>query len=101
MAEFTINNYGDGDLKIIGWQLIVPKDATIGEIQVLLQEIENIDESIMTVFTPRAMKEFYKVPECIMENVIRYDIGVAFGYNGNTFKKVTEHLCTVEEPEEK
>lgn len=97
MADLNLVPYDkDGKLHLINWRLVVSSDDRIGDIQKWLDEIENIDASYMTVFTPRAMAEFYNM-NAFLEHTIRMEVGASFSYNGKKVIKVTESICAVEE----
>lgn len=97
MADLNLIPYDkDGKLHLINWRLVVSSDDRIGDIQKWLDEIENIDASIMTVFTPKAMAEFYNM-HAFLDNINRMEIGAYFCYNGYNVTKVTENICAVEE----
>ena len=97
MADLNLIPYDkDGKLHLINWRLVVSSDDRIGDIQKWLDEIENIDASIMTVFTPRAMAEFYNM-HAFLDHINRMEIGGYFCYNGYKVTKVTESICAVEE----
>ena len=98
MADLTLNPFGKtGRLHIINWRLVVSSEDKIGDIQKWLDEIENIDANIMTVFTPKAMAEYYNMPQCFQSHASRMDVGATFTYNSYKVTKVTESLCAVEE----
>ena len=97
MADLTLNPFGEnGKLHIINWGLVVSSEDKIGDIQKWLDEIENIDSNIMTVFTPKAMAEYYKM-NAFLDHATRMCVGASFSYNGYKVTKVTESICAVEE----
>lgn len=97
MADLTLNEFGkDGKLNIINWRLVISADERVGDILKWLDEIENIDASIMTVFTPKAMAEYYNM-SAFLDHTTRMEVGAYFIYNGYKVTKVTESICTVEE----
>lgn len=97
MADLTLNAFGTtGKLNIINWRLVVSGDDRVGDILKWLDEIETIDASIMTVFTPQAMAEYYNM-SAFLEHTIRMEVGGFFCYNGYKVTKVTESICAVEE----
>ena len=97
MADLTLNPFGEnGKLHIINWRLVVSSDEKIGDIQMWLDEIENIDPSIMTVFTPKALVEYYEMPD-FLDHTIKIGIGDHYRYNSYKVTKVTKNICAVEE----
>lgn len=98
MAFIEIVPFGTRlNLHLINSWIVVSSEDKIGDIQKWLDEIEHIEENIATAFTPKAMVEYYNIPECFMTHTQKLAVGGSFTYNGYTVKKITEHLCAVVE----
>ena len=98
MAFIEIVPFGTRlNLHLINSWIVVSSEDRIGDIQKWLEEIEAIEANYPTVFTPKAMVEYYNIPECFQSHTTNMAVGTSFVYNGYTIKKVTENLCAVEE----
>lgn len=99
MAIIEIVPFGDRlkNLHLINSWIVVSSEDKIGDIQKWLDDMESLEEPVTTAFTPKAMVEYYNIPECLMSNAINMQVGAYFIYNGYKVKKITEKLCAVEE----
>ena len=98
MAIIEIVPFGKRqNLHLINSWIVVSSENRIGDIQKWLDEIEAGNVSYATVFTPRAMIEYYNMPEGFLSHTVRMEVGASFIYNGYKVIKVTENLCAVEE----
>ena len=98
MAFIEMVLFGTGqNLYLINSWIVVSFDDKIGDVQKWLDEIEHIKENVATAFTPKAMVEYYNIPECFMTHAQNMEVGASFIYNGYKVKKITQCLCAVEE----
>ena len=98
MALIEIVPFGTRqNLHLINSWIVVSSDDKIGDIQKWLDEMECIKENVATAYTPQAMVEYYNIPECFMTHAQGMVVGASFTYNGYNIKKITQHLCAVEE----
>ena len=91
----TIEDFMNGELRLVNWRLVVPPKCTLEEIEPWAQEAESVDEKFKTVYTPEACMKYNDFPASIAGNITRMPVGNSFSFGEYKVTRVSEHLCGI------